>query len=95
MRKASGMRSLAAVWPVPDGLRKGPAVRYWSTSAPMKLIISVVSTSSVPKRTRRYPGSSDQAVPAVIAASVPHRTTSGTGPPRQPSVTTSAEQAPT
>ena len=53
MRNASGMRSLAAVWPVPAGLRMGPAVTYWSTNAPMKLIISVVSTSSVPKRTRR------------------------------------------
>jgi len=53
MRNASGMRSLAAVWPVPVGLRIGPAVRYWSTSAPMKFIISVVSTSSVAKRTRK------------------------------------------
>ena len=61
----------------------------------MKLIIKVVSTSSVPKRTRRYPGTSDQRTPAKIAASVPQRITMGAGPSRQPSEIASAEQAPT
>ena len=60
----------------------------------MKLIISVVSTSSVPKRTRSQPGNSDHSTPASIAASVPQRITSPAGPSRQPSEMARAEQAP-
>ena len=61
----------------------------------MKLIISVVSTSSAPNRTRSQPGINDQAAPAVTAAAVPAMITNRAGPVRHPKATARAAQAPT
>ena len=60
----------------------------------MKLPISVVMTSSVPERSRKYPGQSAQSAPPAMPARKVAGSTRAAGAPPSTSATKAAQMAP-